>query len=95
MSPVPGTPGIGRAFVLNVNVGAAAAEAGCDKPSTVRPNAASMARTAGVVVMGILRRLAMVMLRPLRSGRSDVDDVDKRPAVAKRIRTRLHWFGSK
>jgi hypothetical protein len=31
---------------------------------------------------------------PSRSGRSDVDDGHKRPAVAKRIRRGLHWVGS-
>jgi hypothetical protein len=35
-----------------------------------------------------------VTMGPSRSGRSNVDDVDKRPAVAKRIRRGLHWVGS-
>jgi hypothetical protein len=39
-------------------------------------------------------RLMAVTMGPSRSGRSNVDDVDKRAAVAKRIRRGLHWVGS-
>ncbi len=54
MSPVPGKPGIGNAFVLNVNVGAADAMA--DGPRTARPSTArevDILRKLAIVTMGL------------------------------------------
>jgi hypothetical protein len=82
MSPVPEKPGIGTAVTLNVNVGAADAEA--DRPRTARP------RTARAV--DVLRKLAVVMVSlPFRS--IERRHVHKRPAVAKRIQRRPFAVG--
>jgi hypothetical protein len=75
MSPVPGKPGIGNAFVLNVNVGAA--DAVTEEHRTAKPSTARK--------VDILRKLAMVMRSlPFRS--IERRHTDKRQLAAKRIR---------
>jgi hypothetical protein len=82
MSPVPEKPGIGRAFVFSVIIGAADAET--DRPRTTRP------RTARAV--DVLRKLAIVMVSlPFRS--IERRHVHKRPVVAKRIQRRPFAVG--